>query len=366
MKFSCDKRELISALGVVLKAVPTKTTMPILECIKISTHEISIGLSSNDMEFAIESSCTGYIEESGAVCVDAKLFNEIVRKLPDGEIHFNVDEVYQITIKCGKAKFQIPGRDASQFPDIPDVDDGISFEIAQPVFKDIIMKTIFCAAVNDSNKVLTSEYIEVDNNTMKCVALDGHRIGIKATKIEGHFSKVGFIVPGRSISEIAKSLNGGMNDKVFVTFTDDFAMFETSGSAYVVRLISGKYFDYAKLERADFATKIYADRDDMLSTVNRCSVLIREGDRKPLVCDIKGDIATLSVTTTLGKVTEDIEIENEGQDFKIGMNARFILEALNAIDDNEIEMRFVSPKSPIYITKDDEDYTYIVLPVNLA
>lgn len=365
MKFICDKRAFSSALNITMRAVPSKTTLPILECVCVSAEDGLIRITSNDMEFAINTVTSAIVDAHGSICIDAKILNDIIRKLPDGDVTLETGDNSEVKIKCGKAQFKIPGKDTEQFPDMPNVKGGTMFSIAQPIFRDLVQKTIFCVSQNENNKLMTGEFMKVDDDKLTVVALDGHRVAIKEAQLSVRCETTSVIVPGRSISEVTKILNGGINDMVDIVFAKNHVLFRFDDTIIIIRTLAGEYFDYKKLMKYDATTKLYLDRDELLDCMSRCLVLVREGEKKPVVFDIEKDVANISVTTALGTVTEDIGLENDGSPIKIGFNARFLMEAISAVDDGEIEMRLINPKSPVFITKDDDNYMYVVLPVNL-
>ena len=367
MKFVCDNRDLVSVMNIVMKAVSGRATMPILECVLIDAEDGIIKLTSNNLELAISSVLQGTVKKPGRICVDAKLLNEIARKVPAGDVVLDADEsTFNVTIKCGKSKFNIPGKSAEDFISLPNLSDSdVSFSISQPVFGGLVQKTAFCAAKNDKNVMMTGECVVIENDKMKFVALDGHRVAIKELQLDRSFGEWKAIIPVNSISEVSKLLSKNMEDKINFSLNGRHAIFQFDNTIITIRLIEGDYFNYERIFGSDPCTIVNVYAPEFLQCLSRMSVLVREGDKKPIICEIEGDIMHVSVNSNLGYTEEDIEIKKTGKDLKIGFNPRFLAESVSAIDDDEIEIRFINSVSPVILTKDGEDYTYVVLPVNI-
>ena len=199
MKFACTKSNLLNGLQIVQNAVPSKTTMSILECILIDTTEGIIKFIANDMELGIQTIVEGNISERGFVAVDSKIFVDIVRKMPDGEIAIESDPSSKITISCGRAKFNLIGRKGDDFTYLPAIEKIDGINISQFTLKNVIQKTIFSIAKNESNKMMEGELFEVDGDNLKLVGLDGHRISIRKVKLNGSYSHKKVIVPGKAL-----------------------------------------------------------------------------------------------------------------------------------------------------------------------
>jgi len=366
MKIVCEKRDISNAMKTVLKAVPNRASMPVLECILIETDGDVIKVTGNDMEIAINTVMRGDVKEAGAIAVEAKLFSDIISKLNNGDVTIETnDETKEIKIKAGKSKFNLPGRDADEYIKMPDLGEGFRFAVSQPVLKDLIDKTIFCAAVNDNNKAMTGEYVAVEGDQLTAVALDGHRIAIKSATLDQNYGDCEFIAPGKSLQDIARLMTGTIQDIVHVTVTPANVVFQFDETIILVRTIGGDYFDYKRIFGTEPTIIVRAYAQELLESIARASVMVKESDRKPMVIKISGDVANLSVRSNYGNVEEDVEISHEGSDITIGMNPKFLMDAVNAFEDDEVEMRFISPKAPVFLMKEGLDSTYVVLPVNI-
>ena len=365
MKLICAKNELLKSVNISLKAVSSKTTMPILECILIDASAAEITFTSNDMELGIETKVKGIIEEKGIVALDAKLFSDIIRKLPDSDVTIQTDANLNTTITCEKAKFTIPGKSGDDFAYLPVIERTEGIEISQFTLKEVIRQTIFSIAVNDNNKLMTGELFEIKDNCLKIVSLDGHRIAIRKMPLKKDYSDRKVVVPGKTLNEISKILSGEMDDVVSIFFTNNHILFEFDQTMVVSRLIEGEYFRIDQMLSSDYETKLSINKKEFLDCIDRATLLVREGDKKPIIIHITDGSMELKIESAMGSMNEDIDIETEGKDILIGFNPKFLIDALKVIDDETIDIYLVNPKAPCFIRDEEETYTYLILPVNI-
>jgi len=322
MKLVFSKSDLNKAVGIVMKAVPTRTTMNILECILIDATTNVIKFTGNDMELGIETIVEGEIIEKGKVAIDAKLFSEIVRKLPDSEITITTDANYTSLITCEKSKFNIAGKSGDDF--------------------------------------------EVSDNVLKVVGLDGHRIAIRNFNLEGRADDVKVVVPGKTLQEISKILSTDAENMVNVYFTNNHILFEFDNTTVVSRLIEGEYFKINQMLSSDYGTKVVINKKEFIDSIDRANLLIKEGEKKPIIINITDGSLEVNVNSAIGTLNEDIDIEKEGKDLMIGFNPKFLLDALRVIDDETVDIYLVNPKAPCFIRDKEQSYIYLILPVNFT
>lgn len=364
MKLTFQKNELVKSVGISMKAVPGKTTMPILECILIDATSNEIKFTSNDMELGIETIVQGTIHEKGLVALDAKIFSEIVRKLPENEVTVQTDENLLTTITCEKAKFSIPGRSGEDFSYLPLIEKTDNITISQFTLKEIIRQTIFSIAANENNKLMTGELFEIKENTLKVVSLDGHRIAIRKIELKENYPDRKVVVPGKTLNEISKILSGEVDDLVNIYFSENHIMFVFDDTTVVSRLIDGEYFRIDQMLSSDYETKVVINKKEFLDCIDRATLLVKEGDKKPIIIDINDESMELKINSAMGSMNEDIDISKEGKDIMIGFNPKFLIDALKVIDDEQISIYLVNPKAPCFIRNDEETYIYLILPVN--
>lgn len=364
MKIICKKSDLVKGVSIVSKAVPSKTTMPILECILIDATTDIIKFTANDMELGIETVVEGEIREKGLIAIDAKIFSEIVRKLPDNEVVIETQSNLQTLITCEKAKFNIAGKSGEEFSYLPYIEKENPVELSQFTLKEIIRQTIFTISDHDSNKLMTGELFEINDNILKVVALDGHRISIRKVELASSYENTKVIVPGKTLIEVSKILSGEAESKVSIYFTANHIVFEFDQTVVVSRLIEGEYFRIEQMLSSDYETKVTINKKEMLSCIDRATLLVKEGDKKPIIIHIGDGSMELKIQSQLGSMNEDIFITKEGKDLLIGFNPKFLMDALRVIDDEEIDIYLTNAKAPCFIRDEKESYIYLILPVN--
>lgn len=364
MKIICSRNNLLKGVNIVLKAVPSKTTMPILECILIDASTDTIKLTANDIELGIETIIEGDVIEKGVIAIDAKIFSEIVRKLPDNEVVFEADSNLQTTITCEKANFTIGGKSGDEFSYLPFVEKEENIELSQFTLKELIRQTIFSVADNDSNKIMGGELFEINDDMLKVVSLDGHRISIRKVKLKQSYGFKKVVVPGKTLQEVSKILSGEVEEMVNIYFTNNHIVFEFDQSVVVSRLIEGEYFKVDQMLSSDYDTKVRINKKELLNCIDRATLLIKEGDKKPIIINIGDESMELKIQSQLGSMNEEILISKEGKDLMIGFNPRFLIDALRVIDEEEVDLYFMNAKSPCFIKDEKESYIYLILPVN--
>ena len=364
MKLICSKQNLLYGVNIVSKAVPIRTTMAILECILIDASANEIKLTANDMELGIETKIEGQIEERGIIALDAKIFSEIVRKLPDSDVTIETDSNFKTTITCEKAKFNIVGKSGDDFSYIPFIERNESVHISQFTLKEVIRQTIFSIADNDNNKLMTGELFEINENELKVVSLDGHRISIRKIQLKENYEHKKVVVPGKTLQEVSKILPGNADSEVDIYITENHIVFEFDNTTVVSRLIEGEYFKIEQMLSSDYETKVKINKRELLDCIDRATLLVKEGDKKPIIMNVTDDSVQLKINSFIGSMDEEIDIKKDGKDILIGFNPKFFIDALRVIDDEEVTLYMVNPKAPCFIKDDDETYIYLILPVN--
>ena len=349
MKLICSKSNLLHGVNIVSKAVPTRTTMAILECILIDASANEIKLTANDMELGIETKIEGEIAERGVIALDAKIFSEIVRKLPDSDVTIETDASFKTTITCEKAKFNIVGKSGDDFSYIPYIERNEPIVMSQFTLKEVIRQTIFSIADNDNNKLMTGELFEIEENDLKVVSLDGHRISIRNIELKNNYSHKKVVVPGKTLQEVSKILPGSAEDEVSIFLTDNHIVFEFENTTVVSRLIEGEYFKIEQMLSSDYETKVKINKRELLDCIDRATLLVKEGDKKPIIMNITDGTMELKINSFIGSMNEDIDIAKEGKDILIGFNPKFFIDALRVIDEEEVTLYMVNPKAPCFI-----------------
>ena len=366
MKLVCSKANLLNGVQIVSKAVPSKTTMSILECILVDATNGEIKLTANDMELGIETTIEGQIVEKGIIALDAKIFLEIVRKLPDSDITIETDASFKTVITCEKAKFTIIGKSGEDFSYLPVVEKDDSIVISQFTLKELVRQTIFSISDNDNNKLMTVELFDINGDEFKIVSLDGHRISIRKIQMKNSYSPKKVVVPGKTLNEVSKILPGDADSDVTISFTSKHIVFEFDKTVVVSRLIEGEYFKIDQMLSSDYETKVRVNKREFLSCIDRAILLVKEGDKKPIIVNITDNGMELKINSALGSMNEEIDIQKQGKDLMIGFNPKFLIDALRVIDDEEVDLYMVNPKAPCFIKNAEESYIYLILPVNFT
>ena len=340
--------------------------MPILECILIDASDNQIKLTANDMELGIETKVEGSILSRGKIALDAKLLSEIIRKLSGGESDITIesDEKYNTTITCDNSVFHIQGKNGDEFSYLPFIEKDHFICLSQFTLKEVIRQTLFSISVNDSNKMMTGELFQVTDNELKVVSLDGHRMSIRKIELKDHYENIKVIVPGKTLGEISKILNGDNEKDVRIYFSKNHILFEFDDTVVVSRLIEGEYFRIDQMLSSDYETKVTVNKKEFLDCIDRASILIRENDKKPIIISITDHSMELKMNSSFGSMNAEVMIHKNGKDIMIGFNPKFLMDALRIIDDEEVDLYMMNPKSPCFIKDAEETYIYLILPVN--
>lgn len=366
MKLRFQKDDIVNGISIVMKAVPSKTTMSILECILIDASSGEIKLTGNDMELGIETTVNGEILEHGKIALDAKLFSEITRRVSsqNAVVTIESDDKFNTTISCENSVFNIQGRDGDEFSYIPYIEKNKYISLSQFTLKEVIQQTIFSISPNDSNKMMAGELFEVNENQLKVVSLDGHRISIRNVTLKDHYENTKVIVPGKTLSEISKILGGDNEKEVLIYFSTNHILFEFDQTIVVSRLIEGEYFRINQMLSSDYETKVTINKKEFLDCIERATILIRENDKKPLILNVGDNSMELKLNSSFGSMNAELMIHKTGKDIMIGFNPKFLIDALRVIDDEEINIYMMNPKSPCFIKDEEDNYIYLILPVN--
>ena len=366
MKFICSKAVLAKGVNTVLKAVSAKSTIPILQCILVEAAFHGVKLTANNTELGIETMLDAEVIEPGTVALDAKIFSEIVRKLPDNEVTVSCGLNYITEIRCGKTKLTIAGLMGEDFERLPYVERRSMLSVSELSLREVIRQTIFSIAENDSNRMMMGELFEMRENRLRVVSLDGHRISVRCLNLKENYGHYEVIVPGKTLQELAKILEGGADNMVDMYVSDSYILFEFGRIRVVSRVVEGTYFPIDQMMSGDYNTKVVVNRRELIDCLDRASLLVREGDRKPIVMDIRDDCMALSIRTAIGSMNDELDIRKEGEDLLIGFNTKFFLDALRVLEEEEVAIYLSGRRFPCYIRDEADTYNYMILPVNFV
>lgn len=367
MKLTCSRESLLNAINVVSKAVSSRTTLPILECILLTANDDGLKLTANDMELAIESSfIEADVDEGGKLALEARFFSDIIRKVDGDEVTISSDEKNIASISCGKSEFKISGQDGDEFPPIPEVEKNVKFVISQNDLRNLIRQTIFSISQDESKPILTGELVEIEDDMMDLVSVDGYRISYKKAELVQSSGSKRAIVPGKSLGEIAKILSQDEDEKAVLYFTDNHIMADINGNIVVSRLIQGEFIKYQQSFTNDYRTSARINRLKMLDSLERASLISRDSRKIPVKMEISGDNIIITANAETSTAYEEVAAEVDGDKLTIAFNPRYLMDALRAIDDEEVYMHFNTSLSPcVFKPVEGDEYKYLVLPLRI-
>lgn len=364
MRIRCSQSNLLNGINTVMKAVPSKSSMTILECILFTADDNGIKLTANDMEIGIETYIEGEVEVPGTIAIEAKIISNLIRSYSGEDFIIDSDDDNVVHIECGRSNLDINGRSTEEFVLLPELEKGNPIEISQFSLKELIRQTIFSISDNDTNKIMTGELFEIKDDNFKVVSLDGHRISVRNILLKNSYDDNSVIVPGKTLIELSKIIPGDVDKDVSIYLCENHVIFEYDQVKVVSRIIEGNYFKIDQMISSDYETKLDINNRELLEVINRSTLLVKEGDKKPIVFDINDNTASLSIRSTIGSMKEDLDIEKTGKDIKIGFNPKFLIDALRVIDDETVSLYMVNPKAPLIIKNEEGSYLYLILPVN--
>lgn len=366
MKIICSQKKLNAAVNIVQKAVSTKTTLPILKGILLEAKDNKLKLVGNDLDIGIENHIEANIVREGSIVISSRLFGDIIRKLPDSDIEIDVDGQNNISIKCQNSDFKLVGQPSIEFPDLPYVEEENTYLIGQDLFRNMVRQTIFATSQDETRPVLTGALIEIGENNISMVAIDGYRLALRKAYIDTNiFNKA--VIPGKTLSEVSRILGNESEGDIHISFTDKHILFTIDEIKIISRLLEGEFINYEQIIPREFNSKVKVKTRDLLNSIERASLLAKEGKNNLIKFSIKDESMAISSNVEIGSVKEEVDIELEGDDIDIGFNSKYLIEALKVVDSEDINLEFTTSVSPCIMKPgDNENYTYLVLPVRLS
>ena len=370
MKFICEKSNLLKALNSVIRGVSSKTTMPILEGILIQTNDNEVKLTTYDLEIGIEYVIECEVIEQGNTVVTASMFSEIIRKLPDTDISITLDDKELLVIECEGSLYKLATMNPIEFPELPKIDEEHSIKLEQNILKDMISKTIFAVSTESHRPIFTGCLFEIKENTINVVAVDGYRLGWKRKALENEVNDFKVVIPGKTLLEVNKIITDTF-DEIKISVAKNQALFEMERCKIVTRLLEGEFLDYEKVIPKTFETRIRANKKELQECFERVSLISMstiEKERKyPVKVSVDIGKIVISCKNQAGDAKEEIFLSTEGKNLEVGFNPKYFLDALKAIEDEEVYVEFGSSLSPSIIKSVDEtdDYVYMILPIRI-
>ena len=370
MKLICEKDKILKALNSVTKAVAVRTTMPILEGILIQTNDNEIKLTTYDLEIGIEyiiNDCK--VEEQGATVVNAIMFTEIIRRLPDTDISIEVNDKNLLVIECEGSLYKLATMNPDEFPELPKISVENSIEIEQTILKDMIRKTIFAVSTEENRPIFTGCLFEIANNKLNVVAVDGFRLAWKSKFLQNKVNNFSAVIPGRTLNEINKILIDSF-DMIKIGVAKNQVLFEMENCKVVTRTLDGEFLNYKSVIPSNWETRIRVNKNSLQDSFERISLIsassIEKEKKYPVKVSVDIGKITISCTNQTGEAKEEIYISTEGKNIEAGFNPKYFLDSLKAIDDEEVFVEFGTSISPCLIKSvENSEYVYMILPIRL-
>lgn len=374
MKITIQRDRLVQSVTDVLKAVSTRTTIPILTGIKIKANEEGVTLTGSDSDISIESFIPAEeegnelveIKESGSIVLPARFFAEIVKKLPESTVDLEVYAHLQTIIRSGKAEYKLNGLNAEDYPQLPQMEEQHMYSMPIDLLKNIIRQTIFAVSTSETRPVLTGVNWRIEDGQLICIATDSHRLAMRKTVINGNGDSYSVVVPGKSLSELSKILDD-TDEEIKIIFTENQVLFKSKNLLFFSRLLEGNYPDTSRLIPNESKTDVRINTKELLHAIDRASLLARESRNNVVKLSTMGNsyIEISSHTPEVGTVTEEIVTQTiEGEELKISFSAKYMMDALKALNVTEVTINFTGAMRPFVLKGvDDDSMLQLILPV---
>lgn len=366
MKFTCEKSSLQNACSIASRAAAAKSPIPALEGLLLKA-ERNLTVTGYDLKKGIYTSIEADIAENGSIVVSSRFFNEMLRRLPDGTITVSTDEKDNVNVKCGKSEYNFIGIESKDYPEMPSVDGENNISLPQGILAEMINQTIFAVANNDSRPVYTGTLFEVSRDELTLVSVDGFRLARRSEKIEdGNMEECSFIVPGSTLSDVER-ICGEEDEKVEISVGKKHISFILGETVVVSRRLEGEFMNYKKSIPEEFKYQIKIDRNEMISTIDRVSLIVSEKNLSPVRMTFRDGSIDCLCMTPVGKAQDVCLCSGDGEDLLVGFNDRYMKDALKAADKDELLICLNTSSTPCIIKAADgeEKFTYMVLPVRL-
>ncbi len=369
MKIICSKSDLINCIHTVQKAVSSRTTMDIITGILVKTlDENTLKLTATDLKLGIESQIPCRVIEEGSIVLPSNIFGELIRKFPEEEITITTSKNNTALIECDNSRFNISGMPSEDFPKLPDITEDKFVNISHNLFKTMVRQTNFAVSEDETRGILTGQLLEIKEDKIRLVALDGFRISIadgEAQNLKENDTEI--IIPGKTLNEFSKILSYKDSDQFSISLTDNQILFDLGNTKVISRIIDGEYLRYEKVIPDEFKTIVTCDKNVIVDSIDRAYLLAKEEKGNYLIkIKIEGNNIIITSNSDIGNVYEQIVVEKEGLDLEIAFNSRYILEALKSIESEKLTLKLISSLSPCIITPSDSTKQLnMVLPVRL-
>ena len=366
MRFTCEKSMLVQGLNIAGRTVASKSTLTAIEGI-LCKAGLGLNLTGYNMETAITYQIDAEVADPGECILPAKLFGDIIRRLPEGPVTVVVDGDYKVSIRAGYASFTISAESAEDYPDLPDVNEGKAIKIPQSALKELISGTIFAVSENQGRPIHTGVKFEVTDDSVSAIAVDGFRLARRTWHAgESIGRQLSFVVPAAGLKEVEKILTDSDEDAAFTLGTKHI-LYQIGNATLVCRLLEGEFLDWRRVVPQNCPVKLVANVGDLASSVDRVGLIVSEKYKSPIRCVFSSQVLLMRTNTTIGAAEDRCAIAGDGKELEIGFNVRYLAEALRVIPTEEVTLELTNGLSPIVLTPVDDkvDYAYMILPVRI-
>ncbi len=366
MRFTCEKSMLVLGLNITGRTVAQKSALSAIEGILCRAGD-GLSLTGYNMETAICYQIEAEVSETGECVLPARLFGDIIRRLPEGLVTVVVDDNYKVSIRSGYASFTISAESAEDYPDLPDVGDGKSIRIPQQAMKELITSTIFSVSENQGRPIHTGVKFEIEEDKVSAIAVDGFRLARRTYHCENTTGRtISFVVPANGLKEVEKILQD-TEEQVAFTLGSKHILFQIGTAIVICRLLEGEFLDWRKVVPTNCPIKLIANVGDLASSIERVGLIVSEKYKSPVRCLFSNQELQMRTNTTIGVAEDRCNIAGDGKELEIGFNVRYLADALRAIPAEEVCLELINGLSPIVLTPvdDKQDFAYMVLPVRI-
>lgn len=365
MKFTVERAKLAEAVNHLSRIVTGKTSLPVLDGILLSAEQGKLTIISYNLEMGIKKEIYAKCEQDGDIVINARILGDILRRLDGVSVEFSADDNLMCHIKSGSAVFDLMGMDATDFPEIPSCKTETPLILSGEILKNMVRRTIFAVASSEGTRpVLTGINIIAENGILSFIAIDGYRLAIRNEKINLN-TNLNVIIPGRAIGEVVKLIEEENSD-VEIYSSGNLISFETNGYTFISRLIEGVFVDYKKTVPEVYKQRIFVKAKELNDTIERISLVISDTFSTPVRCIFTTEEINLSCASSVGRATEKFPISLEGEEFEIGLNSRYLTDALKAAETEKVKIEFSGATSGVMIKPvDSDDFLYMIMPMRL-
>ena len=363
MQFTCSKANLLTAIGTVNRAA-SKMQKSILECILFSCSQENITLKATDIALSIKTELDAQIVQEGEAAIPARLLYEIINRFPDSDVNFKSMGENSVEISCLNSNVVLQQMNPEEFPAFPVLEKKEQIKIPQNMLRSMINQTLFAAAVSEDKPILTGLLFDIGKDSLTLVALDGYRMAVRRQQAISDIEK-NCVIPARTLREVSRIIEDN-EENVKISISGNMALFEANHTQIFTRLLEGDYINYKNLLPKDCATSVKVETGMLKDSIERASILAREGSNNVIKFEITDKNLNISSNSEMGNIDEKIPVITEGKDLKIAFNAKYVLDVLKCVDDPEVLMQYNTSVSPCIVKQENSDmYEYLILPVQL-